>query len=540
MAAHGFSRVLGLALTGMGLSFGCAQILGLKEDVPPTPCVLSSDCAPSELCIFRVCSAACKLDKDCTPGSRCLTTGGTAACVSASTRCDAGADGGVTACPDGTTCDATNTCRNSCDACHSDQSCMNGVCVGTDPNHDPGSVSSGAGGSGGASGGSSTGGKSGTAGSGAVTGGAGGKANTGGSSPIGDAGEGPIGEAGTPGVVVVTCQGTAVGESISCNETPDGTPINFPGGAPQSPCAAGKKACKADGTFGPCTGAVAPGPTDCTSSADKNCNGKADNAECGVCTAGATQYCYDGPNGTVNVGPCKQGTQVCELDTASSQTVWGPCAGEVTPASSDTCDATNDANCDNVPHEGCACVNGSQASCGEALNAQGNCAAGVSKCANGVWGACSIAPKAADTCDSKDDSTCNGVPNENCGCVNGATQACGVTGMGCTQGAITCVGGSYGACMGASCGDFSVGQTAKCSAVGPKTEDTDTPCTIAVCPGGYYPTGCDFTASQSAVCNFNGSHPGAPSSADVDTEKLPNVSAASCTLTSCTCRLIGF
>ena len=528
MTALAWSRVLGVTLVGVGLSFGCAQIFGLKEDIPAAPCVLSSDCAPSELCIFRVCSAACKLDKDCAPGSRCLTTDGTAACVSASTRCSADADGGDAACPDGTTCDATNTCRNSCDACHSDQTCVSGVCVGTDPNHDPGMSGAGSGGS------SSTGG------SGTVSGGSGGKVGASGSSAVGAAGEGAIGEAGTPGTVTVTCQGTAVGESVDCRENPDGTPINFPGSAPQAPCAAGKKICKADGTFGACTGAVAPGATDCTSSADKNCNGEPDNTECGVCTAGATQYCYDGPNGTVGVGPCKQGTQVCELDAASSQTVWGPCAGEITPASSDTCDATNDANCNDVPHEGCACVNGSQATCGQALNAQGNCAQGNSKCANGVWGVCSIAPKASDSCDSGDDATCNGVPNEDCGCVNGATQACGFTSMGCTAGTITCSGGSYGGCVGNTCGDFAVNPGGKCTTVGQKTEDVDSVCTLPICPGGYYPTGCDLMATTGAACTFNGQHAGAPSSADIDTEKFPNVGSASCTITGCTCRLIGF
>src|SRR5450432_3811093 len=125
-------RFAGLALVSTALSVGCAQLLGLKEDVPAAPCVLNSDCAPSELCIFRVCSAACKLDKDCLPGSRCLDTNGSAVCVQ-SEAAQCGVDAGDSACPDGTVCDSSQACRNACADCHSDQICSGSVCVGTDP-----------------------------------------------------------------------------------------------------------------------------------------------------------------------------------------------------------------------------------------------------------------------------------------------------------------------------------------------------------------------------------------------------------------------
>src|SRR5450432_4925635 len=164
-------RFAGLALVSTALSVGCAQLLGLKEDVPAAPCVLNSDCSPNELCIFRVCSAACKLDKDCLPGSRCLDTGGSAACVvSQSAQCSAAADGGPAACPDGTVCDANQTCRNSCANCHADQTCVADVCVGTDASHDPGAT-----GTGGAGGDMSTGG----------TNSGGGRTSTGGSAGAG-------------------------------------------------------------------------------------------------------------------------------------------------------------------------------------------------------------------------------------------------------------------------------------------------------------------------------------------------------------------
>ncbi|HTA90037.1 MAG TPA: hypothetical protein VK745_10690, partial [Polyangiaceae bacterium] len=331
------SRLLhfaGLVLFSTGLTVGCAQLLGLKEDVPAAPCVLNSDCAPSELCIFRVCSEACKLDKDCAAGSRCLDTNGAAACVQSATA-ECGVDAGDSTCPDQTVCDANHVCRNACADCHADQVCTAGVCVGTDPNHDPGApASAGSGGAVGTGGNVSTGG---SVSAGGKTGSGG--ATTGGASTTG----GAVGTGGAP--VVTTCGDTAVGDTTPCSELPDGTPITFPGGMPQGPCALGSKLCQSDGNFGPCMGAVAPVATDCMSALDKNCNGQADNSECGVCTAGATQYCYDAPAATSGVGACKPGTQVCQLDMASMKTIWGTCAGEVTPAVADTCDSGNDATC---------------------------------------------------------------------------------------------------------------------------------------------------------------------------------------------------
>jgi hypothetical protein len=524
-------RFAGLALAGALFTVGCAQLLGLKEDVPQTPCVLNSDCAPNELCIFRVCSAACKLDKDCLPGSRCLDTNGSAACVSSqSAAC--GTDAGDATCPDNTVCDATRTCRNDCTACHADQVCTDGVCVGTDATHDPGAAPTSTGGVGGSS---STGGAGGTA-----TMSGGGNPGTGGTGA--KAGSGAVSEAGAAGAAdqppVPSCGATAIGDSEACTELPNGTAINFPGGKPVGPCMAGTRLCKPDATFGPCTGAVAPATTiDCTSAADANCNGKADNTECGVCTVGATQYCYDGPTGTTGVGACKPGTQVCQLDMTGKQTVWGPCAGEITPAPNDTCDTGNDATCNNHANEGCTCLNGATSTCGSALNAQGPCAAGTTKCTGGNWGACSASPAASDTCDPGNDANCNGVPNQGCACINGTSQGCGAIPTGCTQGSQTCAGGAFGACSAPACSAFSVGTPAgKCLVSSPAGEPNDNTCVLPVCPAGYSVSSCTVhLISGAGTCTFDGADGGDPTSADITASKPLAGSGADCAFTSCSC-----
>jgi hypothetical protein len=306
---------------------------------------------------------------------------------------------------------------------------------------------------------------------------------------------------------------------------------------------AGTKLCMSTGTFGPCMGAIAPGMTDCSTASDKNCNGKPDNSECGVCTVAATQYCYDGPPNTVGVGACKQGTQVCQLDASGTQAVWGTCAGEVTPALSDTCDTGNDATCNNMANEGCTCLNGQSGACGAKRQALGNCAAGTTKCVSGSWGACSIVPAASDTCNSGDDASCNGKVNEGCACINGQTQACGTSGTGCTLGSQTCAAGAYGGCGGNSCVDFAgTTPTQKCSVSFPNGEPNDNSCVIGgVCAAGYHVTNCSvFVSSGNGSCSFDGADGADPTAADVTASK-PNVgTGATCAISSCTCRRDGF
>jgi hypothetical protein len=96
-----------------------------------------------------------------------------------------------------------------------------------------------------------------------------------------------------------------------------------------------------------------------------------------------------------------------------------------------------------------SCALGSTRTCADG-GLVGKCAAGVEKCtADGVWGACSITPAAADTCVRGNNDDCSGAPNEGCLCINGVTKKpCGA----CNDGTQVCSDGvtnSYGACTGA-------------------------------------------------------------------------------------------
>jgi hypothetical protein len=100
-----------------------------------------------------------------------------------------------------------------------------------------------------------------------------------------------------------------------------------------------------------------------------------------------------------------------------------------------------------------ACTTGTTRSC--ATDGKlGSCAAGTETCTNGVWGACSIAPTAADSCVQGNDDNCNGTKNEGCTCINAVTtKACGM----CNDGTQTCTDGktgTYGACTGGTGQDF--------------------------------------------------------------------------------------
>src|SRR5690606_34367855 len=59
-----------------------------------------------------------------------------------------------------------------------------------------------------------------------------------------------------------------------------------------------------------------------------------------VCEPGATESCYSGPEGTLDVGVCVAGTRTCDDEGAG----FGPCEGEVTPTA-ELCGTPADENC---------------------------------------------------------------------------------------------------------------------------------------------------------------------------------------------------
>ncbi|MBL9102689.1 MAG: choice-of-anchor L domain-containing protein [Myxococcales bacterium] len=86
-------------------------------------------------------------------------------------------------------------------------------------------------------------------------------------------------------------------------------------------------------------------PPEC--SADEDCADHPGGPVCsgGQCTTpcapGATKPCYSGPDGTLDVGPCRRGEQTCSEDGMT----WSACAGEVVPEAVDLCANTVDDDC---------------------------------------------------------------------------------------------------------------------------------------------------------------------------------------------------
>jgi hypothetical protein len=173
---------------------------------------------------------------------------------------------------------------------------------------------------------------------------------------------------------------------------------------------------------------------------------------------------------------------------------WGACTGGVGPATSDSCDPGNDANCNGIVNEGCGCVNGTTQACGHAT--VGICKAGTATCSNGAWGSCvgKIDPAARD-CTSSKDNDCNGMVDSAettyCTCTVGGSQACqthpGLDGTGlCKAGSQTCTASAdkttsgWGACSGS---------------VGPGTE---------ICDAAMQDENCNGSANEGCEC-INGS-----------------------------------
>ncbi len=262
---------LGLGLVALD---GCGQILGVEEGKPEgDSCEVDDDCIPGRLCVFEVCTDTCTSDASCGSGQRCLRgTFGTACVGDASALC---ADGSL--CPGGTEC-SDGSCRIPCgegvDNCLRDQLCIEGFCVGTDPDHDSAAPegtggATATGGSPGLGGAQDTGGAGG--GGGESTGGEGGGGGFGGDAGMADAGAaghgpaagaagraGAAGYAGRPGTAghagvgggvaggTAGYAGAVGGSGPDAGGTAGGAGLAGGGGTPPTPTAGVCERCQSD------------------------------------------------------------------------------------------------------------------------------------------------------------------------------------------------------------------------------------------------------------------------------------------------------
>ncbi|HSG32283.1 MAG TPA: MopE-related protein [Thermodesulfobacteriota bacterium] len=104
-------------------------------------------------------------------------------------------------------------------------------------------------------------------------------------------------------------------------------------------CNSGIQFCLEDGkSYSLCTGQVLPQIEICDMQ-DNDCDGQIDNGVDCECKPGSKRTCYNGQQGTLDVGECKAGIQYCEMDNS-----WGKCLEVVNP-SNEICDGKdNDCN----------------------------------------------------------------------------------------------------------------------------------------------------------------------------------------------------
>jgi hypothetical protein len=186
-------------------------------------------------------------------------------------------------------------------------------------------------------------------------------------------------------------------------------------GTDEGVCRSGLSRC-ALGAWGACEGGARPEDERCDG-LDQDCDGRVDETVRRLCGS--------------DVGRCVAGVELCEGGG------FGACEGRVDPIA-ETCNGEDD-DCDGLTDESV------DRSCGTEV---GECIAGIERCEDGRYGACtgSRGP-ATEACNGLDDD-CDGTEDEGCSCVDGTTRRCGSDVGACRAGTARCAGGTWGPCEG--------------------------------------------------------------------------------------------
>lgn len=183
-------------------------------------------------------------------------------------------------------------------------------------------------------------------------------------------------------------------------------------GPTQGICRAAQQTCDARGSaWSACEGEVVPQKERCETPEDDDCDGTVNESCKRLCQEGETQPCYEGPEGTEDVGMCHGGTRRC----VAEGTAWSTCAGQVLPAAEDYTQP-EDEDCDGLAG---LCSPGASRRCAYTGPAGtedvGVCRAGTQTC-NGTgtaWNACTgeVTPQ-TESCTRALDEDCDGLRNE--------------------------------------------------------------------------------------------------------------------------------
>jgi hypothetical protein len=187
---------------------------------------------------------------------------------------------------------------------------------------------------------------------------------------------------------------------------------------PADRCRMGSQRCT-KGAFGPCEPKVQPSVELCNGQ-DDDCDGQTDEQ--------TESTCYSGPSGTLKVGKCAAGSQICKNGALAA------CAGEVLPQPESCANEGADDNCDavqdNIPARGNMCLVNTN---------MGACQNGTLQCqASKPDLVCVTRAPSVELCNVQDDD-CDGKVDEAFDLLTDATN-CGACGKACATKESCCAG----------------------------------------------------------------------------------------------------